>query len=130
MHDVLGITRRGHEVDARVAWLDVQLDELACVLGDVAALGNHERDGLAHVADVAARERRWHLELLAEHRVPRLTELPVEVLRCEHGDNARELARRSDVEARDRGLREVAPQKRRVERSGGLRRRRHRGRGR
>ena len=119
MHDVLGVTRRGHEVDARVAWLDVQLDELACVLGDVAALGDDERDRVAHVADVGARERRGHLELLTEHGVPRTTEATVEVLGREHGDDARKLARGADVEMCDRGLRDVAAQERRVEGAGG-----------
>ena len=118
--DVLGVTRRGHEVDARVAWLDVQLDELACVLGDVSALGDDERDrarrrGGRRCSRAAgapgAPDRAWR----ATHRPKR----PVEVLGREHSDDARKLARGAHVEMCDRGLRDVAAQERRVERAGG-----------
>ena len=97
--DMLGVGRGGDEVDARVARVEVDLDELAGVLGDVAALGHDEGDRLADVAHVADRQRRRDLQLLAEHGVPGLAEAAVEVLPREHGDHAGQLPCRGGVEA-------------------------------
>ena len=60
--------------------VEVDLDQLAGVLGDVAALGDDQGDRVADVAHVADGERRRHQQLLAEHGVPGLAEAAVEVL--------------------------------------------------
>ena len=77
----------GGEVDDGVGGVEVELDELARILGDVAALGDHQGDRVTDVAHVADGERRRDLQLLAEHRVPRLAVGAVEVLPREHGDD-------------------------------------------
>ena len=72
VHEVLGVGGRGGEVDDGLPRLVLDLDQLARVLGRVAALGDDERDRVTDVAHVADRERRRNGHLLAEHGVPRL----------------------------------------------------------
>ena len=101
-----------------VGRVEVELDQLACVLGDVAALRDDHGDRVTDVADVADRQRGRDLELLTEHGVPRLAEAAVEVLPRQHGDDTRMLPRLGHVEVGDRRLGHVAAQERGVEHAG------------
>ena len=56
MHEVLVVGRRDLGVDDGDERLVVDLDELAGVLGEVAVLGDDERDGVADEAHVVAGE--------------------------------------------------------------------------
>ncbi len=108
MDDVLGVVRRGGEVDDRLPRLVLDLDELGGVLGRVAAVGDDDRDRVTHVADVADRERRGQRHLGPEHGVPRLAVPAVEVLPGEHGHDAGGGLGRAGVDGRDRRPRDLA----------------------
>ena len=92
MHEVLGVGRRRGEVDDRGLRVEVDLDQLAGVLGDVATRGDDERDRVADVAHVGRRERRAATcsssPSIACHAA---TEPAVEVGGGEHGDDAGQL---------------------------------------
>ena len=118
MHHTLGVPSGGGEVDDRVGRLEVELDQLARVLGDVAALRDDHGDRVTDVADIADRQRGRDLELLTEHGVPRLAEAAVEVLPRQHGDDTRMLPRLGRVEVGDRRLGHLAAEERGVEHAG------------
>ena len=109
--------RHGRVVaDDRVHRIDLDLDQVAGVLGHVARLGDDEGDRLAREAHVSVGQ---HTErtagvgpLVVE---PRRDDLVVEVGAGEHVDDAGELARRRDVEAHDRPGGDVAAQERDVQ---------------
>ena len=117
VHDVLGVGGRDHVVDHRLLRLVVDLDHLAGVFGQIAALGDHDGDRVTHVADVGDRERWRHDQLLAQHGVVAGTGDPVEVLPGVDGDDARHRLRRAGVDAGDGGPGEVAAEERGMERS-------------
>ena len=99
--------------------LDLDLDEVAGVLGDVAGLGDDERDRLAGEAHVAVGEQPERPAAVAALEVdPRLDDVAVEVGAGEHGDDAGQLAGRADVERRDRAAGDVAADERDVQQPG------------
>src|SRR5205823_4504775 len=57
MHHVLGVVDGRLVVDDRRERIELDLDEVGGVLGEVAALGHNERDRVADEAHVAGRER-------------------------------------------------------------------------
>ena len=67
VHEVLGVGRRGLEVDDGRQRVELELHEVARVLGDVAVLGDHEHDRVADEAHVGVGER-------AQRRVRRIVE--------------------------------------------------------
>ena len=96
--------------------IDLDLDEVAGVLGDVARLGDDEGDRLAGEADVAVGQHAERPAAVAALEVdPRLDDVAVEVGAGEHGDDAGQLAGRRDVERRDRAAGDVAADERDVQ---------------
>ena len=94
---------RGVVVDDRAARLVVDHHELARVLGDVAVVGDDERDRVADEADLVLGERRSRRlrRLRAELRVPLLVHTRVEVLGDEHRADAGQRPRLVDVDRQD-----------------------------
>ena len=110
---------RGVVADDGVDRLDVELDEVAGVLGEVAGLGDDQRHGLAGEAHVVLGEAAERPPAGAALEVdPRLVHVAVEVGAGEHGDDAGQLAGRGDVEGRDRSRSDVAAQERHVQHPG------------
>ena len=107
--EMVGVSGGTRVVNDRLGRIEVELDQLAGVLGDITALGDHDGDRFTDVAHIADGQRRWNLQLLAEHGVPRLAIASVEVLPREHGVDARKLEGGRRIEARDRRLRYLAP---------------------
>ena len=84
------------------------LDQLRCVPGDVRRLGDHHRDGLAHVARAIHRQRvvrgNLHVRNQPAHR-DRLHAGRDQVLARVHGQHALDLRRRGRVNPDDAGVR-------------------------
>ena len=91
VHQHVGVGR-GEVVDHRRQGVDVDDHELAGVLGDVAVLGDDERDGIADEADLPLGQRRSRRlrRRRAELGVPLLVHIRVEVLGDEHRLDARQ----------------------------------------
>ena len=99
--------------------VDLDLDEVAGVLGDVARLGHDEHDRLAGEADVAVGEHAEGPALVAALEVdPGLGDVAVELGAGEHGDHPGQLAGGADVERRDRAAGHVAADEGHVQESG------------
>jgi hypothetical protein len=94
----------GPVVHERLEGVEVDHDQVGGVLGEVAVVGDHERDRLADEADLAVGEGR-HGCLLAPARVgvPELAHLGVEVGAGEHGVHAGRGEGLGGVDARDAG---------------------------
>ena len=93
--------QRGVVADDGVERIDVQLDEVAGVLGDVPRLGDDEGHRLAGEADVALGQAAERPAAGAALEVdPRLLHVAVQVGAGEHGDHAGQLAGGRDVDAR------------------------------
>ena len=104
VHERVGVLGR-RVVDDRRQRLVVDVDELGRVLGEIAALGDHERDRVADEADLALGERRAR-RLRAprpDRRVPLLLHAGVQVGGGEHEPHARRGERRRRVDPADRG---------------------------
>jgi hypothetical protein len=116
----LGRLLRLDVVDHRRQWVVLHIDELGGVLRDVPALRDHQGDEVADEAHVAVRHRRpWCVgHILAHGRVPRLTNIGVEIRRDEDGGNARELQRSRRVDVDDTCAGERATNEARVEHAG------------
>ena len=95
----------------------VDLDEFERILGEMARGGDHERHGVADVADLLGAERRKHRRVQAgqhHQRRERMGE-PLDVGTGVHGGHAGCPPRRRDVDRRDPGVGERAAQERRVQ---------------
>ena len=105
----LTAVRRGVVDDGRQR-LEVDHHQVGCVLGDVAALGDDERDGVAREADFVLGQRRTrHLrDVRADRGVPLLPGTRVQVGADEHGVHAGQVLRLADVDGLDTGAREGA----------------------
>ena len=103
VHERVGVLGR-RVVDDRGERLVVDVDELGRVLGEVPALGDHERDRVADEAHLALGERRARRLRAprADRRVPLLLHLRVEVGGGEHEVHARRAQRRGRVDPADR----------------------------
>ena len=95
----------GEEVDDRGQGLVVDHDHVGGVLGDVAVLRQHQRDGIAGEAHLALRERRARRVVRdgTEQRVPLLVHAGVEVLGDEDGVHAVECSGIGCVDVDDAG---------------------------
>ena len=100
--------------------LEVDHDQVGGVLGDVAALGDDERDGVAHEAHLVLGQRRTrHLgDVRADRGVPLLPGTRVQVGGDEHGVHAGECLRLADVDGLDAGPGEGAAHEARMEHPG------------
>ncbi len=116
------VSCRGPEVDGGIERLVVDLDELGCVLREVAVARDHQRDGVAHEAHVVAcerDERRAGGRAVEQHRGQhRHRDVVVEVVAGEHRDHPLGRACGVDVDAGDAGPGVVAAQEVRVQRAG------------
>ena len=90
-------------VDDRGERVVLDVDEIGGVLGDVAIVGDDERDEIADEADLVLGERgaRAVRDVLAGEREPRFVDARVEVGRGEHGVDAVEFERCGGVDAHD-----------------------------
>ena len=112
----------GEEVDDRRQRFVVDHDHVGGVLGDVAILRQHQRDGIADETNLALRERRARRVVRdrSEQRVPLLVHPGIEVLRdedCVHTLECRGLGR---VDVDDAGSRVRAADEAGVEHAGQL----------
>ena len=103
----------GRIVDDGHQALDVDDHELGRVLGDVAVLGDDERDGIAHEPHLILRERRARDlgDVRTDRRVPLLLDAGVQVGRHEHGMHPGEGDRLARVDRLDPSPGNVAAHK-------------------
>ncbi len=94
MHDRRAVRERGRSLDDDGVRLDVELDELGRVLGDVTGFGDHDGDRITDETHVTFRERcdRRHRSVGPDHRVPDLAEPGVEFGTGENGDHTGHLS--------------------------------------
>ena len=119
------VDERLFQIDDRGQRLKIDGDVRKRVLGDIAALCQHDRERLADVAHLVLGER--HLRALIENhagdRRRRHQQRPRRPVRAEIGggvdrDDARPRARRANVDGANAGVRHAAAQKRRVQHAG------------
>jgi hypothetical protein len=108
VHDVRRLLRGRAIVRHRRLDVELDLDEIARVLGHVPAHGDDENDRIADVTHVADCQWWRHRERLSEHRVVRLAEAAVEVAPCEHAHDAGQRLSGRGVNAQDHGSSDVA----------------------
>ena len=102
MHERSAFVERVLDVDDRGLDLDVDLDELGRVLGDVAALGDDQHDRLADEPHVAVGERaQRRARHPQQHRRLHVAGVRIEIGRGEHGDHTVDGAGLGDVDAHD-----------------------------
>ena len=95
MHGTGPVGQRGVVADDGIDGIDLDLDEVAGVLGDVARLGDDEGDRLAGEAHVAVGQNPERTPALAALEVdPALDDVAVEIGAGEDGDDSGELSRR------------------------------------
>ena len=124
------LTQGGLRVGDRVERLVVRLDRLEAVLGRVAVARDDDRDRLPDPERPSVGDRRQrtrfqlHVDLLLQsgrdlppRGLGEGADAPGEVGPGDRGHDALDLERRRDVEARDLGMGERAPQHRRVQRA-------------
>ena len=127
VHASRGLGAGLFQIDDRRQRIELDGDVGQCVLGEIAALRQHDRQGLADVAHLAFGER--HLRALVEdepgdrrwrHEQRPRRPVRAEILRRIDGDDALARPRRGNVDRADRGVGEVAAQESRMQHAGKL----------
>ena len=119
VHATGAIGQRVVVADDGVERIDLDLDEIARILGDVARLGDDERHRLPGEPDVAVGEDPERPSAVAALEVdPCFLDVAVEVGAGEHRDHAGQLPGGGDVEGRDRPAGDVAAHERHMEHAG------------
>jgi hypothetical protein len=109
----------GFRVDNWDVVVDDDFDEVGAVLGDVAVLGDDDRDGIADEAHVGIGERpQRRAGCVEQDRRLHRADVRVQLRRGEHRNHTGDRARRAGVDTRDPAARDIAAHERAVEQAG------------